>query len=233
MLAFTYLVCYVLRYMNKKLGLIIIVLVLLLGGGAYVMMSKSKSAPVSPTTTEAKPTETTTTASQVKGTLKSLLTAGIPQSCTFTNDTGASGSVYVSGGKMRGDFQTTSQGKTFSGHMIIDSGYSYLWSDAMARGMKIAMSDVQPTGTAATNSQSMDVNQTVSYSCKPWVPDSSMFTLPANVTFTTFTMPKSMGTTGAMTPPSSAGAPANACSACDNLPAGPAQTACKTQLHCN
>ena len=219
--------------MNTKIGVIIAIVVLgLLGGGAYVMMSKSKSAPASPTTTEAKPTETTTTASQVRGTLKDLLTSALPQTCSFTNDTGASGSVYVSGGKMRGDFQTTSQGKTFSGHMIIDSGYSYLWSDAMARGMKIAMSDVQPTGTATSN-QSMDVNQAVSYSCKPWVPNSSMFTLPTNVTFTTFTIPKGMGTTGAMTPPSSAGAPANACSACDNLPAGPAQTACKTQLHCN
>ena len=218
--------------MNKKLGVIIVIIVLLLlGGGAYVMMSKSKSAQP-PTATTPQPTETTTTASQVRGTLKGLLTSALPQTCSFTNDTGASGSVYVSGGKMRGDFTATNQGKTFSGHMIIDSGYSYLWSDAMPRGMKIAMSDVQPTGTA-TNNQSMDVNQTVSYSCKPWVPDSSMFTLPANVTFTTFTMPKGVGTTGAMTPPSSAGAPSSACAACDNLPAGPAQTACKTQLNCN
>lgn len=211
--------------MKNKTVLIVIVLFLLLGGGAYVMMNKSKPAPASPATTEAKPTETTTTASQVKGTLKSLLTAGVPQTCSFTNDTGASGSVYVSGGKMRGDFQTTNQGKTFSGHMIIDSGYTYIWSDALSRGMKMAMSDVQPTGTA-TNSQSMDVNQTVSYSCKPWIPDASVFTLPANVTFTTFTMPTGAMTTG------TASVPSNACAACSNLPAGPAQTACKTQLHC-
>jgi len=214
--------------MNKKLGVIIVIIVLLLGGGAYVMMSRSKTAPAP--AMMAKPTETATTVSQVKGTLKGLLTSALPQTCTFTGDNGATGSVYVSGGKMRGDFQEMNQGKTFSGHMIIDSGYTYFWSDAMTRGMKMALSEVQTTTTPAAG-QGVDVNQSVSYSCKPWVPDASMFALPANVTFTTFTMPTGAMTTGAMTPPS-AGAPANACAACDNLPAGPAQTACKTQLKC-
>lgn len=217
--------------MNKKMGVIIVIIVLLLLGGGYVMMkgSKSSQTPAAQTAAPtANPTETTATASQVKGTLKSLLTAGIPQNCSFTNDTGGSGSVYVSGGKMRGDFTSTSQGKTFSGHMIIDSGYSYVWSDAMPRGMKIAMSDVQPTGTPAAN-QGVDVNQSVSYSCKPWVPDSSMFALPTSVTFSTFTMPNAAVTAGAGAAVTGA---ASACSACDSLPAGAAQTACKTQLHC-
>ncbi len=219
--------------MNKKIGaLIVIVVLLLLGGGAYVMMNKSKTAPAAmvPATT---PSGNTETASQVKGTLKSLITSAVPQTCSFTNDQGASGSVFVSGGKMRGDFSSTSNGKTFSGHMIIDNGYSYLWSDAMQRGMKMALNAVETTTAPAQGG--MDVNQQVSYSCKPWIPDASKFALPANVTFTTFTMPNAAAPSGVMptgTSTNGASAPSAACSACDNLPAGPAQTACRTQLHC-
>jgi len=212
--------------MNKKLVPVIIVIVLLLlGGGAYVMMHKS-AAPAS--MTAANPTETAAPAGQT-GTLKSLLTAGT-QTCTFTSDKGASGTVYVSGGKMRGDFSSTTQGQTVNGHMILDSGYSYIWTDTMKQGFKVALPTGTPTGTP--NNQAMDINQNVTYSCKPWVADASKFTLPADITFGTLTIPNAAAPTTAGTSGTGVQAPSSACAACANIPAGPAQTACKTQLHC-
>jgi uncharacterized protein (UPF0333 family) len=212
--------------MNKKIvGVIVIVLLVLLGGGAYFMMQKSKS-----TTAEnlpaANPTEAAA-AAETQGTLKSLLTAGKPQTCSFSTEEGSSGTVYVANGKMRGDFTSTTQGTTVTGHMILDSGYSYVWTDLTKQGMKIAIPAEQASGS--TGSQGMDVNQKVSYSCKGWTVDNTKLALPSDVTFSTFNIPGAAAPKATGTNDGSAVNPA--CSACDSLPAA-AQGPCKTQLNC-
>lgn len=215
--------------MNKKILVpVIIIVLILLGGGALVMKNKSAHTQVNPTPAPAAAAPTKATAAQAQGTLKSLLTSGVAQTCTFTNQKQATtnGTIFVAGGKMRGDFTSTNQGQTVSGHIILNAGYSYVWTDMTKQGMKIALTEQQASGSA--NSQSMDVNQTVSYSCKPWAPDASKFTLPADITFTTFTMPGAAAG-GTVTSPGITAT--SECGACDSLPAA-AQTACKTQLHC-
>ena len=212
--------------MNKKIVvLVIVVLLILIGGGALVMKNKSVYTQVTPTPTAATPTKAT--AAEAKGTIKSLLTSAVPQSCTFTTEKQAStsGTVYISGGKMRGNFTTTSQGQSMNGHIIIDSGYSYIWTDLLTRGMKVAVTE--GSASAGTSNQSMDVNQPVSYTCKPWTPDATMFTLPTNITFTTVTVPGAAKTTGAGT----TGTAPTACTACASL-TGTAQSACNAQFNC-
>jgi hypothetical protein len=210
-------------YMHKKIvvGIVIFILILLGAGGMYVMTQKSVKAPAPPAPT-AEPTKAT--AAEAKGTIKSLLASGVPQSCTFTSEKQAStsGTVYIAGGKMRGDFTTTSQGQSMTGHLIIDSGYSYIWSDLLTRGMKVALTE--GSASATTANQGMDVNQSVSYTCKPWTPDASKFTLPTNITFTAITVP------GAAAPGTTGTAP-SACTACASL-TGTAQSACKAQFNC-
>jgi Tfp pilus assembly protein PilX len=213
--------------MNKKIAvLIVLVLLVLLGIGAYVMISKSSQSAASKTAPVANPTETTASKAEAQGTIKALLTSGVSQECTFSTKQQATtdGTAFLSDGKMRGDFTSTSQGQTINGHMIIASGYSYIWTDLTKRGMKIALTEGQASGSA--QSQGLDVNQTVSYSCKPWVSDASKFTLPADVTFITFTLPKAAAPTGAGANPTGT---ATQCSACDSLPSS-AQAVCKTQF---
>ncbi len=213
--------------MNKKVLVIVVVLLLLLGGGAYVM-SRTSSAPASGTTMTASPTAAPTTA-QTQGTLKSLLTAGKPQTCTFTSQNGnTTGTLYVADGKMAGDFTTTTQGNTVTAHVIVASGFSYVWTGMTKMGFKMALTDLQPT--PGQNSQSVGLNETVSYSCKDWSTDTTKFTLPTDMTFSTIKIPTTSVQTGATT--SGGTGASSACSACDNIPAGAAQTACKTQLHC-
>jgi hypothetical protein len=212
--------------MKKLIVPIVIILLVLLGGGAYFMMSKSSKSVTPETATTANPTVATAAATQ--GTLKTLLTAGKPQTCTFDNNKGSSGTVYVANEKMAGDFTTTSGGNTVTAHMIIDSGYSYLWTGMTKMGIKISLAEAEKAETA-TNNQSVGLNDTVSYSCKDWSTDASKFTLPSDIKFSTFNIPgaaapKATGTTG--------GSAVNpACSACDSLPAA-AQGPCKTQLNC-
>jgi hypothetical protein len=205
--------------MNKKIVVVIVILILLLlGGGALVMKNKTAPAPAV-TAPDAGPTKAT--AAEAKGTIKSLLTSGVPQSCTFTSEKQAStsGSVYIADGKMRADFISTNEGQSINGHMIITSGYSYIWTDLVKRGMKVALTETQASGSA--NNQGMDVNQTVGYTCKPWSVDESKFILPTDIPFTTVSVP------GA----ASAGAGQSACTACASL-TGSAQSACNAQFNC-
>ncbi|HUD19254.1 MAG TPA: hypothetical protein VMR81_02355 [Patescibacteria group bacterium] len=226
--------------MNKKIVVaIVIILLLLLGGGAYMMLGKSMKAPAPETLTQVSPTAnptgttamvTTATAAQTQGTLKNLLSIGKPVSCTFTTQDGnTTGTVYTVQGKMSGDFTTKSQGNTITAHMIVDSGYSYVWTGMTKMGFKIALADAPKPSTTPGANQGVGMNETVSYSCTDWAPHMSQFTLPTDIKFTTITIPGAATTGTSATGTGTANA---ACSACNSLPAGAAQTACKTQLHC-
>jgi hypothetical protein len=220
-------------YMNKKLGIIIvIILLLLLGGGALVMSKQSSTSMGSKLAiTAVNPTETKTENTGTLGSLKNLMTSGVPQSCTFTGqkENTTTGTIYVSDKQLRADFTSTNEGQKITGHMIVDNGYSYVWTDLMKRGMKVALTQEQ-IDNGAINSQTVDLNQTVSYVCKPWTSDTAKFTIPADITFSTVTLPKA-ATSPAGTGTSGVGTAGTSCSACESLPEA-AQSACRTQLNC-
>jgi len=207
--------------MNKKIIAIVVALLLLLvvGAGAIMMMKK----PVSTDTGIPLPTAAQTNS----GSLKDLLTGGKAQKCTFSSNTeGATGTttIYVAKGKIRGDIVSNMGERTINSHMLVDSSYSYVWTDDTNQGYKFSIAQ-QTQVTPSQNNGSIDLNQKVNYTCENWNEDSSLFQLPANITFQTMTVP-SLGPTGADTGSS------NQCAVCDQLPAGEAQEACKTQLGC-
>ncbi len=210
--------------MNTKI-ILVIGLLILIGGGIFFLTKKS-SSPVTTTGNQ--------TGNAIEGTLKSLLTGGKSVKCTFTNQVeGATseGTVYVAGEKMRGDFKTNTQGASSNSHMIVDSQFSYIWTDESNQGFKFPVGSEASPGTqgtadegASANNQPINLDEKVNYSCQDWSTDNSLFTLPSNVTFSTFTIPGASGS-----PESNQ--PSNPCAACANLPAE-AQQACKTQLNC-
>lgn len=225
--------------MNKKTGIIVAVLLLIviLGIGAFVLTKSSKSKQVQKTQTTAEPTKVQS--QQVtEGTLESLLKNSKPLKCTFSTKTGESqvdGVVYAANKKVRGDYKTTVNKINYNGHIIVDSDYSYIWSDMNNEGMKmLIVSPTQQQKTASSspsNSQGLDINQKVNYSCQDWKEDNSMFSLPSNIKFTTLSIPT-------IAPSSASGSQTqmqnntNQCATCDNLPAGQARDLCRTQLRC-
>ena len=208
-------------YMNKKTGIIfagIIILVLL----GFVFMNKPKKIfPAVVTKTSTTPAARTTVAvahktETVQGTMKSLMTAGKSEVCTYTNETSGTtvnGTMYVSGGKMRVDFTAVNTGKNekVNSHMIVtDAQTAYAWTDLTNRGMKISLTTTTTPSTA--NNGSPDLNKQVQFSCQEWTQDLSLFVVPSNVTFYSINA-------------------SAACSACDNLSAQ-AKEICKAQLNC-
>ena len=172
------------------------------------------------------------------GTLKDLFAMTTSQTCTFTNTDGdsATGTVYVSGGKVRSDFSTaTSEGAEQAMHMIVKDQTSYLWGDALqGKGIKMAFANMEaPTDTtkpASQQSTSLNTNQAVKYSCKPWVVDASVFELPTGVEFSDVgaAMQAQMQAVQEGSAMSNVSA---SCAQCAAL-SGDAQAQCKAALQC-
>lgn len=144
---------------------------------------------VSESSTEETVETTPTDDTAFSGSMKDLIARGGDYECTFvqTNDmSDSTGTVFISGTRMRGDFKTTVKAVSdmkVESHMISDGVFMYTWSSMMPTGMKIAIAE---SATAETSSatQSFDYNQKLDYDCKPWTSDSAKFTLPTDITFT-------------------------------------------------
>lgn len=219
---------------NKVIAAVVgIILVLALLGGGYMLMKKG-SAPETTPTQQTTPVTQSATEQNVQGTIKSLLSSGRSMQCSFNSSTGSaqvSGTVLVAGGKMRGDFQVAEKDLTANSHLINDSQFVYIWTDNSKMGIKMAKDLSQTPSSQPGTTMGPDMNQSYTYSCQDWSPDSSLFTLPTGVTFTEVAVPK----TTVPTPPGTSQTPPTMnpyCSYCTNLPAGPAKTACLTQYNC-
>ena len=170
-------------------------------GGGYVYMN-IKGAGVVPAADTNTVSETGDVAAREKGSgmasgkrsLNDLVAAGGNYVCTFSSeDPNAknSGTVYISGENMRGDFESVISvvKMTVQSHMIHYGGFIYTWSDA-APGMGIKMARVAGGTAAATDEgamsgqQSFDAGVAMEYDCKEWTPDLAKFDLPSKVKFT-------------------------------------------------
>lgn len=123
--------------------------------------------------------------------LKDLLTAGISQQCAFStqnpNSETVAGTVYVTAGHLRGDFNSkNASGTLTASHIITDGQTAYVWTDSPAEGFSMSFASMSSPSAAATNEMggTINTNQAVNYSCTSWSVDASEFALPANITFT-------------------------------------------------
>jgi hypothetical protein len=199
--------------MNKGvvIGAIVVVVVVV---GAYVLWGQKASAP--------SVSQTTMATSSQPSTLRELAMSGTPQKCTFTSANNTQGTIYVAGGKVRGDFSSQVNGKAMAGHMIVQDQTSYVWIDGMATGFKNSFAASATTSMQAS-SQGVNPDEHVSYSCQPWSVDANLFSLPAGVTFS------AVGSASVKAGASAVGA---SCGQCDMIPDAGAKAQCKAALHC-
>ncbi len=132
-----------------------------------------------------------------KTSLAKLILAGGNQKCTFVQDitagqtpTHSEGTVYLSSGRVRGDFKTAvtdgaAKGQTLEAHMIQDAGFVYTWATtpASTQGIKSPVPDLAKL--SPTDKANSGYVQELNYNCSAWTVDASVFTLPTTVTFKT------------------------------------------------
>ena len=232
----------------------------MIGGGVLVviavivgfLMTQKAEAPVG---LESENTnERTGVMDSARTSLSGLLALGKSQKCTFRSSAetaDSSGVVYISGGKVRGDFDSTTKVgtnvSTVKSHMITDGDEIRVWSDGEEMGMLMKTAQA-PSGAVDTQVQNtapmpLDMNDSsVDYDCDMWVADASVFTPPSSVTFQSIDdmMKQAMPKGGMMQIEGSMGAgmdmeamKAMQCSACDSAPDAESKAQCKQALQCS
>ncbi|MBI3342428.1 hypothetical protein HY024_04880 [Candidatus Curtissbacteria bacterium] len=211
--------------MNKQLGIIIgVIVVIVLGAGAYMAMSKKPSSLQNANTAQEAPKASDE--SMMQASMKSLLGAGKNVTCTikYTDNKGG-GTIFVSGDKFRGDFDTTTNGKEYKTHMINDNSFYYTWMDDSAKGQKFSKDYVSKmnTTTNTQNNPTANLDSKVDMKCSAWIVDNSKFVPPTNVTFEDL---------GAMMDKMSggSGAPKMDASACASISDAAAKAACVSAM---
>jgi len=105
---------------------------------------------------------------------------GLKQSLTCsiktTVGTKRSGTLYVAEGKVRINFTSSS--------MIADGTYLYAWLASATKGVQLPAAQSASGSVIAANG-GIDPGNDISYSCSAWVENSSVFTPPSTVTFST------------------------------------------------
>lgn len=191
--------------MNRTILIIGAIVVIAVGGGvAWFTLGRnngSNNQQNNSTTPQANQNQQTNTQpssqSETSTTLSALRSAGANKKCTFTSniETGSisSGTIYVSADKrMRGDYTLKTDGTESQSSMIITKDVQYMWQPASKQGVKMSIGEMlNQNQQAPSSSQSapggLDTNTPFEFNCSDWRVDESIFTPPADVTFTDMT----------------------------------------------
>ncbi len=175
--------------------------------------------------------------------LKELM-SGKAQKCEMAygdQNSETKGLVYVSGGKMRGDFTTQLNGKAEISHIINDGKTQYMWTEGSTQmAFKMSLDSLPKNTDDSTNQatkQALDFEAKHNYKCSNWSENSAEFEVPSNIKFTDYSeMLKSIPAAPAQGE-TKAGATGSVdvktmqCAACNSL-TGEDQVQCKAALSC-
>lgn len=176
-------------------------------------------------TTMKKPADETT----VTGSIFDLIKMGSTSKCTFSSNTdtvSTSGTTYISGKQLRGDFDVVTDGNRMESHMYSDGEWVYTWTSALPQGIKMKL-DAAESEKMQQDTQQIkgmeDFQNKFDYKCSKWSADPSIFVLPEGVQFTDFSETLKNLKSGS----------SNMCAACDMVPDATAKEECKARLGCN
>ncbi len=181
--------------MSKTLIGIIVGVVVVVGGGALIYSQNDKTNSENeeiinslPETDSSKPVEDKTV---VKKMAFSEFVRGMgAYKCTVNQSvdgTDTTGTVYLSKGLIRGEFNSKVQNLSIDTGFIVRDGYTYTWTSMMPKfGFKTKVDaevKAADTSTRTQGSYSFNAEKIGDYDCQAWTVDESKFVLPAGVTF--------------------------------------------------
>lgn len=199
------------------------VLILVIAGSAYLKLGNSAKNQIKTTNIKTSPTPVKN--KPLATSLLSLLTTGGNNKCTFevtqTGGGSTKGSVYISGNKMYNTFTITDKtGKASKMSMLRLADENYIWGDTLPQGIKMKLS-VDDLKSNADAGQYVDLNQEADYKCDTWIPDQSVFNIPANIKF--------MDVSALMAKPTSA--TTGSSSPCNSITDPQTKAACESALN--
>ncbi len=119
-----------------------------------------------------------------------FMKSGGTYKCTVNqsvNGVDTKGTTYLDNGMIRGEFSNKIQGYNIDVTFIVREGFTYTWTSMMPNTgfkSKVMMGSTSGSNAGTSGSYSFNAEQIGDYDCQPWNADTSMFTIPANITFT-------------------------------------------------
>lgn len=222
---------------NKvAIGVLVIIVLILIGAGfTWFKNSNLKNSAVPSPKLQISVSPQAVASSDNQKSLQDLVNSGTSQKCSFADsDTKTSGTIYVSAGKIRGDFTSPGEGQTVDSHMITEGQTAYVWTEGATQGMKISIASASTTPatssakSAKTNNTPLDISKKTDYKCENWIPDQLLLNVPANIKFNDLSglTPKVKSSAG-----DEGDVKVTQCQACDQL-SGAAKDQCKKALSC-
>ncbi|HMQ01539.1 MAG TPA: hypothetical protein PKD79_00500 [Candidatus Doudnabacteria bacterium] len=160
--------------------------------------------------------------------LSALLALNQNLVCTFEHEDEfgeQSGTVYIAGEKMNGEFQITDSEGTSKAYLIRDDEYQYLWGDEFEQGIKFRLSALTEfKATESEHQENIDLDEEYNVDCGSWRVDNSKFVPPSSVEFADFTAQAQAAAEVMQSIPQDM--PQVDASICDQIPAGPARDQC-------
>ena len=183
---------------NTIIG-IVIAAVIVIGGGYLVLsggysMSPTEQARVGDQNGDGKPdTDVSDTGTQPKmatgaftGSWAALASRGGNYKCDInhggTKDA-TTGTVYISGTSMRGDFNSSTSAGTVASHMLKLGDTIYVWSSAYSQGFMMKATAMTGNGATATKGQGVSADQSYDWNCAATGTEASMFAKPTGIDF--------------------------------------------------
>lgn len=165
-----------------------LIAVLVVGGFLYTQNKDQTQSPVQENNQLQEKSEVELKDGKFEGSIEELSRSGGSYKCLVSSDTNgiiSNGTVYVSGERIRTDFESAvpSYGKVMT-YMIADATDVYSWTSMMPEGFKMKKT-TSAESESQTNSavQPFDINHKQSYSCEAVQISESQFEVPANITF--------------------------------------------------
>ncbi len=212
---------------NVKLLAVVAGAIVLFGGGVF-FLNRNKSQPQKMTPQVVSPAP-----AQTSNSLLDLLSLGKTQKCDFTYQAtdGAkiSGTVYLTGTKMRSDIETvTNANKKTNISMLRDGDTTYVWGSSLPSGIKMTLKSSDLKTNAQAN-QYFNTTQKTDYKCSGWSADAAKFVVPTDIKF--MDMGSLMMPSGVPTTTTSGSTNPASCAVCSGL-TGDNKTSCMTIYHC-
>ncbi len=182
---------------NQIIATIAVIVIIVLGIGGYMLYGQNSRQ----TNNSNTQTVASTKSPSLEASITDLFTSGQSKTCTFDTKTDKGetmGTVYVTKDMAKADFSMTDNGKSTKTHLIRNGDTFYIWGDSFPTGIKMTMDiNDMASNMESTNYAAFNPNEKVSYSCKDWTADNSLFAPPTNLKFTDMSslMPKTTGST--------------------------------------
>ncbi|MEK7530266.1 MAG: hypothetical protein AAB573_00170 [Patescibacteria group bacterium] len=169
--------------MNNSQIIGVVVVALIVIGGGYYLMTGGTVGDSMMTQDEA---EGKMMSGAFTGSWKELALRGGNYVCDINQsamNTDTTGTIYVMGNKLRGEFMTQSATGIDTSYMLKDADTIYIWSSAMPQGIIMKASAIEGSGAESTSAQIENQNLAYDWSCRATGSDSALFMKPADVEF--------------------------------------------------